>query len=178
MKKTIWLLAAVLVLGAMSGAVGCASGAGSPAGHPNLGSPAPDFQLQDLDEKTVFLSDFKGHPVLLNFWATWCGPCQAEIPFLQGLATDPTWMDRGLEVVAVDLQEERQTVYQFQQSHNMTYRVLLDTRGQVAAQYNIIGLPTTYFIDKDGIIKYVKTGAFPREQEIETILNKTILKES
>lgn len=177
MKKTIRLMAAALWLAAMSGAVGCAASANAPAGHPTLDSPAPDFMLLDMDGKAVSLSDFKGHPVMLNFWATWCGPCQAEIPYLQDLSADPAWTDTGLEMVSVDIQEERSTVQQFQQAHGMTYRVLLDTKGQVAAQYNISGIPTTYFIDKDGIIKYVRTGAFAREQEIETILNKTILKE-
>ena len=145
--------------------------------RPVVGSPAPDFKLQDMDGKAVSLSSFKGQTVLLNFWATWCGPCQAEIPFLQELSADPAWKDRGLEMVAVDIQEERQTVQEFQQAHIMTYRVLLDLGGEVANQYNIAGIPTTYFIDKDGIIRYVKLGTFATKKDIETILNKTILKE-
>jgi cytochrome c biogenesis protein CcmG/thiol:disulfide interchange protein DsbE len=151
--------------------------ASTPAARPVVGSPAPGFKLSDTGGKAVSLSDFKGHAVMLNFWATWCGPCREEIPFLQGVYADPAWQDKGLEVVAIDIQEEGETVQQFQQAHGMTYRVLLDTEGRVANQYNISGIPTTFFIDKDGIIMYVKLGTFARREDIETILSKTILKE-
>jgi cytochrome c biogenesis protein CcmG/thiol:disulfide interchange protein DsbE len=176
MAKPIKILIAVLLLGVVLGAAGCGNAAGS-ASAPVIGSPAPDFALKTPDGQTVSLDSLKGHPVLLNFWATWCGPCRQEIPFLQDLSTDPARLDRGLEMVAVDVKETAQTVQGFQQTYGMTYRVLLDSKGQVANLYNIKGVPMTYFIDKDGIIKYVKLGAFSTKKEIEQTLDKTIMKE-
>jgi cytochrome c biogenesis protein CcmG, thiol:disulfide interchange protein DsbE len=176
MAKIVQLLIALALLGAGLGAAGCGNTGGSDA-RPVLGRPAPDFTLATTDGRSVSLSSLKGKPVMLNFWATWCGPCRDEIPFLQAIAADAAWTDRGLAMVAVDLQEPADDVRQFMADYGMTYTVLLDTEGEVAGLYNISGIPTTYFIDKDGIIKYVKTGAFTRQQEIELILAGTIMKE-
>jgi cytochrome c biogenesis protein CcmG/thiol:disulfide interchange protein DsbE len=176
MVRSINILIAVLLLGLVLGAAGCGNDAG-PAGAPVVGSPAPDFALKTTDGQAVSLGSLKGHPVLLNFWASWCGPCKQEIPFLEDVATDPARLAGGLEMVAVNVQETAQTVSDFQETSGMTYRVLLDPKGQVANLYNIKGIPTTYFIDKDGIIRYVKMGTFSTEKEIEQTLDKTIMKE-
>lgn len=148
-----------------------------PPARPIAGFPAPDFELNSLDGPKVSLSSFRGQPVVLNFWATWCSPCRHEIPFLQDIAMDPDWLDRGLEMVAVDIQESEGDVRQFMEANGMTYRVLLDRSGAVASLYNIRGIPTTFFIDKDGIIQNVKVGTFQTKQEIEAIIKDTILAE-
>jgi cytochrome c biogenesis protein CcmG/thiol:disulfide interchange protein DsbE len=139
-----------------------------------VGFSAPGFELATLDGQPVSLGSLEGHPILLNFWATWCGPCRHEIPFLQDLATDPAWLGRGLEMVAVDIQESQGDVRQFMEANGMTYRVLLDSKARVAELYNIRGIPTTVFIDKDGIIQYIKVGTFTSKQEIEEIIEQTI----
>jgi cytochrome c biogenesis protein CcmG/thiol:disulfide interchange protein DsbE len=174
--KSIKVLIAILLVGVLLGAAGCGNAFGT-ASAPLIGSPAPDFTLQTPDGQTVSLSDLKGHPVLLNFWATWCEYCKQEIPFLQDLSTDPARLAGGLEMVAVDVKETAGDVQSFQEVYGMTYTVLLDSKGKVTDLYNIKGLPTTYFIDKNGIIKYVKLGTFSTKKEIETVLDKTIMKE-
>jgi cytochrome c biogenesis protein CcmG/thiol:disulfide interchange protein DsbE len=176
MAKPINILIVILLLGVVLGAAGCGNDVTS-ASAPVVGSPAPDFALKTPDGQAVSLGSLRGHPVLLNFWATWCGPCKQEIPFLQDVATDPARLAGGLEMVAVNAKETAQTVRDFQETSGMTYRVLLDPKGQVANLYNIKGIPTTYFIDKDGIIRYVKVGTFSTKNQIEQTLDKTIMKE-
>jgi cytochrome c biogenesis protein CcmG/thiol:disulfide interchange protein DsbE len=146
-----------------------------PPARPIAGFSAPGFRLESTDGLSVSLASLEGHPVVLNFWATWCGPCRHEIPFLQDLATDPAWLDRGLEMVAIDIQESEADVRQFMESFGMTYPVLLDRSGQVANLYNIRGIPTTFFIDKDGIIQNVRVGTFSSKGEIETIIEQAII---
>jgi cytochrome c biogenesis protein CcmG/thiol:disulfide interchange protein DsbE len=164
--KSIKVLIAILLVGVLLGAAGCGNAFGT-ASAPLIGSPAPDFTLQTPDGQTVSL----------NFWATWCEYCKQEIPFLQDLSTDPARLAGGLEMVAVDVKETAGDVQSFQEVYGMTYTVLLDSKGKVTDLYNIKGLPTTYFIDKNGIIKYVKLGTFSTKKEIETVLDKTIMKE-
>jgi cytochrome c biogenesis protein CcmG/thiol:disulfide interchange protein DsbE len=176
MARPVKILMVVLLLGALLGAAACGSATGS-AGAAVIGSPAPDFTLQTPDGQTFSLSDLKGHPVMVNFWATWCDYCKLEMPFLDAVAVDTARVDGGLKVVAVDVQESADAVRSFQQTHDMPFQVVLDAKGQVANLYNVKGLPTTYFIDKDGIIKYVKVGALASQKDIDTILDKTIMKE-
>jgi cytochrome c biogenesis protein CcmG/thiol:disulfide interchange protein DsbE len=173
MTRVLKLLAVAVLLGAVLGVGGCGN-SGDAGAAPRPGSPAPDFRLQSTDGQTVALSDLRGHPVLLNFWATWCPPCREELPYLQDLSTDPAWTARGLEMVGVDLKESGDTVRQFMEANGVTYRVLLDVKGNAGDLYNIQGIPTTYFIDKDGIIKYVKVGAFAAKRDIEVILNTIV----
>jgi len=192
MFKLLKILVTVSLLASALAAAGCGStedpfgspappgsstitATNNPAARPAVGSPAPDFVLETPDGQAVSLGVLAGRPVLLNFWATWCDPCRKEIPYLQDLFTDEDWLDGGLEMVAVDIQESGQEVREFMDEFGMTYRVLLDSSGEVAELYNIRGIPTTFFIDKDGIIRYIKVGAFTGKQEIELILEQTIM---
>jgi thiol-disulfide isomerase/thioredoxin len=132
------------------------------------GNLAPDFQLQNLDGQTVSLSSLRGNPVMLNFWATWCGPCRAEMPYLQQIHDE--WSDRGLVLLAIDLGESSSTVESYLKSNNLSLTVLLDTRQEVGRKYDIRPIPTTFFIDEDGIIQRVKVGAFQSKEQIEQYL--------
>lgn len=136
----------------------------------SVGDPAPDFQLNSLDGQTVSLSDFKGSPVLLNFWASWCGPCVKEMPYLQQIYDD--WQVMGLTLLAVNIMESPSKVEDFMQSQGLTFPVLLDSEGEIAGQYVEEGIPTTFFIDTEGIIQYVQVGAFQSTAEIEGILSQ------
>ena len=136
---------------------------------------APDFQLADLDGQLVTLSDLRGSPVLLNFWATWCGPCRAEMPFIQDIYENEGFSDKGLIVLAVNIGEDSSTAKIFMVDNGLTFAVLLDADQKIAREYNIRAIPTTFFIDKNGIIKDVKVGAFSSRVEIEQRLLLSII---
>jgi len=138
--------------------------------NPWIGKPAPDFQYQDADGQSVSLSNFRGRPVLINFWATWCYPCRIEIPYI--LQVYNKWSDDGLVLLTINDGESPSRVGEFMQSQGLSFPVLLDIKGSIAQNYNVVGLPTTFFIDKDGIIQDVKVGAFRSVAEIEGKLGK------
>lgn len=135
-----------------------------------VGKPAPDFQLPDLDGEEVNLNDFQGKPVLLNFWAGWCRPCEEEMPYLQQVYEE--WSDQGLVVLTVNLGDSRSEVNRFMQSNQLSLPVLLDTKQSLTQKYNVVGIPTTFFIDKDGIARARKIGSFRSKQAIETELSQ------
>ncbi len=169
------ILAAILVSGLVLS--GCSSGKapapaqGSGEGY-NVGNLAPDFQLRNLDGQAVSLRQFRGRPVLLNFWATWCPPCRAEMPLLQQVYENKALSDKGLVILGVDLGENAATVDAFMKSNGLSFMVLLDAEQIVAQHYNVGAIPTTFFIDKDGIIKDVRIGAFASEAQILVGLRK------
>ncbi|MCL4834738.1 MAG: TlpA family protein disulfide reductase [Caldilineaceae bacterium] len=124
--------------------------------QPAVDHPAPDFSLTRFDTgEPVKLSDLQGKPVILNFWATWCRPCRAEMPALQ--ATYERYGD-DLLVVGVDQGEETGVVGPFLEEFGITFPILLDGDTAVGRQYRILGLPTTFFIDSQGIIRRVHAG--------------------
>jgi thiol-disulfide isomerase/thioredoxin len=135
-----------------------------------MGKPAPDFQLPDLDGEKINLSDFKGKPVLLNFWASWCHPCEKEMPYLQQVYEE--WPE--LVVLTVNLGDSPSTVNRFMQSHQLSLPVLLDTKQSLAQKYNVVSIPTTFFIDKDGIARAKIIGSFPSKEAIEKALSQII----
>ena len=128
---------------------------------------AIDFQLQNLDGDEVKLSDFAGQPVMLNFWAIRCPPCRDEMPFFQEVYEDEEWIQKGLVILAVNDQENADDVRFFMEENRFSFTVLLDITGEVGYIYNIMGLPTTLVIDKDGIIRGARIGAFWDKAHIE-----------
>ena len=116
------------------------------------GDTPPQFTLQTLDEEQVKLSDYKGKKVILNFWASWCQPCRKEMPVFQAyseqhddvvvLAVNMTHKDSGLEKIK-----------SFVTDNGLTFTVVLDEEGDVSNAYRIINIPSTYFIDEDGLIQ-------------------------
>ena len=124
------------------------------------GRAAPDFLLTTLDGGTLRLSDLQGKPILVNFFATWCVTCRAEMPDL--IKTYEQYKSRGLVVIGVNLQEAGDQVRPFVQRFGMTFPVIMDRRGQVAAAWRIggptSGLPSSYFIDASGVIRKVVFG--------------------
>lgn len=135
-----------------------------------VGNLAYDFTLQNLESEYISLSGFRGKPVLLNFWATWCIPCRSEMPFLQQIYEN--WVDKGLIVLEIDLKESMNQVQKYMSDNKLSLPCLLDTNGDVGNKYRITAIPTTYFIDKDGIIQQIIRGAFPSREMIESQLNK------
>lgn len=137
-----------------------------PAGakvSPAEGKLAPDFLLETLDGGELRLSDLRGKGVVVNFWATWCPPCRKEIPQL--VAAYERFRDQGLEIVAVNLQESDSIVRRYAEDFGMEFPIVIDRDGRVADKYRLIGLPTTYFIDRQGVVRSVFRGPFLGEQQ-------------
>jgi thiol-disulfide isomerase/thioredoxin len=116
-----------------------------------------EFELPGLDGQKVKLSSLKGKVVFLNFWATWCGPCRSEMPSMQRMYEK--LKSEGLEILAVDLQEDKGQVQAFARELGLHFPILLDSAGSVGAQYNARAIPTTYLIDRSGFIFARAVGA-------------------
>ena len=138
---------------------------------PQVGKLAPVFEFMDPGGDKVKLSDLRGSPVVLNFWATWCGPCKFEMPLLQALAHDEEKAAEGLVLLTINGGESADTVSKFMYEHGYSFTVLLDTQNGIARAYNVRAIPTSFFIDKDGVISNIKVGAFKTETELDTMLN-------
>ncbi len=160
-KKHGWLLLAALIVAALATACG-GSGTTTRTDLPvasirgidntgrglEVGQLAPDFELQYPGGRKVKLSDLKGRPVIVNFWATWCAPCEAELPeFVQ---TYEQYKDQGLEIVGVNAQETGEEANTFVEKYGLSYPIALDSRGEVMDLYAVRGLPTTLFIGPEG----------------------------
>jgi peroxiredoxin len=130
--------------------------AARPESIPLRGHPAPDFTLQTLEGESLTLSDLRGQAVVLNFWATWCPPCQAEMPELQ--AAYDEYGDKGLVVLGVNQAEDKATVHAFLNERKLTFPVVLDSQYEASQLYQVNSLPTTFFIDRDGVIREIVIG--------------------
>ncbi|MBI5641535.1 MAG: TlpA family protein disulfide reductase [Nitrospirae bacterium] len=136
-------------------------------------TPAPDFSLKDLNGKSVSLSSFKGKVVLLNFWATWCPSCKAEMPSLNSLYNE--MKPRGLEIVAVSTDKSLNDVKGYLSKKGLDFLVLMDESRSVTKQYKVFSLPTTFLIDKNGIIVEKFYGDYDwTEQEIKQKIEKLL----
>jgi cytochrome c biogenesis protein CcmG, thiol:disulfide interchange protein DsbE len=136
-------------LSAQSSSVSLTGVVGGPT--PRVGEPAPDFTLEAPDATRVSLSGLRGRPVFVNFWASWCPPCRGEMPDIQQIADE--YREAGLVVVGVNLEEEREPALRYAQTLGLTFTLLLDRNGAVATRYNVTGLPTSYFVGRDGRIR-------------------------
>ena len=126
---------------------------------PQVGFLAPDFTATTLTGESITLSELRGKPVVLNFWATWCPPCRAELPHFQ--AAHEAYGGRAI-ILAVDERENPAQVAGFAQQYGLTFPIPLDLDGRIGVQYRIRALPTTYFIDADGVIRRVIRGTTTR----------------
>ena len=137
---------------------------GLPEQAPTQGAEVPDFTLQTVDGETVSLSDYRGQPVVLNFWATWCAPCREEMPLLQ--ETYEAYRADGLVVLGVNVRENPEIVQGFLDDLNLDFPVVLDTETDVVNRYLVTSLPVTFFIDREGRLRTLVIGGMT-----ETVLN-------
>jgi len=133
---------------------------------PQVNKPAPEFKLKNTDGKEIALSGLKGKAVYVNFFATWCGPCNEEAPDIARLASK--YKSKGLITYGIDEQESREKVLGFVKQYKLTYGVLLDDTS-VGNSYGALGLPVHVFIDKKGIVKTFRIGEM-NKSEIETAI--------
>jgi len=135
---------------------------------PRQGFLAPDFTLQSLEGKNFTLSELRGQAILVNLWATWCLPCRAEMPAMQRMYEE--YKDQGFVVLALNMtyQDTPSAVLPFVQEHGLTFPILLETNGQAAGQYELRSLPSSFFIDRNGIIQEVVIGGPMAEALLRT----------
>ncbi len=132
---------------------------------PNV--PAPQFELLDLDDETHRLSDYKGKPLIVNFWATWCPPCREEMPSMER-----AWQkiqDEGINMIGINVGEDFDAVFGFLGQIDVSFPLLLDTEGEESRRWPIRGLPTTYVLNNEGEIVYQAIGG--RDWDSDEILD-------
>ena len=151
------ILAATLVAFFFAGALLCTQAAGAPDFKAILQlqeltgrQVAPDFTLPDPGGKKVSLKDFRGKVVFLNFWATWCGFCKDEMPTMDRLYRE--FKGKGFEIVAVNVKDKRPEALAFVKQLKLTYPIVIDPEGEVGLLYGAFGMPTTYLIDRKGVV--------------------------
>jgi thiol-disulfide isomerase/thioredoxin len=137
------------------------------------GQRAPNVTLLDLQGSQVRISDFKGKPLVINFWATWCPPCRAEIPELDAVYRE--YRDKGLEVLGIDYGEDAETVRAFMKGMDVSYRVVVDPGSEAADRYRVAALPTSFFVDAEGVIQAVHLGGMDRKA-LQEKLDKILVK--
>lgn len=125
---------------------------------PQKGFSAPDFVLEATDGLNVALSDFRGQAVLLNLWATWCDPCREEMPSIEKMYAE--YRDQGFVVIGVNatIQDDPLAVTEFVNEFGLSFPILLDVNGEVSRLYELRVLPTSFFIDRQGVVQEVVVG--------------------
>ncbi len=141
-----------------------------------LHRPAPAIALPALDGSTIRLEDYRGKVVLVNFWGTWCEPCKDETPALQ--AAYQKLRNQGLVIIGVDLRDQERggaegvaDVRSFAERYGLTYPIALDVSGEAARAFQIYPIPTSYFIDQTGMIRYVRVSTLTA-QEVEALFTR------
>jgi peroxiredoxin len=141
-------------------------GMGTPP--PQLGGPAPDFRLESFDGKQVALSELRGKVVLVNFWASWCEPCKKEMPQME--AAYQAHRDEGLVVLGINFGEKKEAA--LRHIPDVTFPLLLDRKTEVAEKYGVTGLPVTFYISPDGVIRERISGGLLTRENISAAFTK------
>ncbi len=143
---------------------------------PSQGFKAPDFTLQTLDGQTVSLSDLRGKSILINIWASWCPPCKSEMPAFERVYND--YKNQGFVILAVNAtnQDTLANASQFVNQNRLTFPILLDSEGVVSQSYQLRSLPTSFFIDREGVIRDVIVGG-PMSEALLRIRIENLLEE-
>ena len=135
---------------------------GLPIGS-EIGYLAPDFRLETEEGEVVVLSDFRGRPVFINFFAVWCGPCRFEMPEIESIYNS---LGDDLVVLTVDVRESAERVKAYKELLGLTMPTVMDTHRQVATAYQVPGLPWTFILDDKGVVRHIKFGAFLSREEL------------
>jgi thiol-disulfide isomerase/thioredoxin len=152
-----------LALALLAGCATGVGGAGAAGGDGRqVGQPAPEITVQRMSGKPVTVSSYRGQVLLLDVWASWCGPCKQELPMLDDIAS--RLHHRGVEVLAVSVDQERQNVVKFLGSRGRwALTIAHDPKGEIADRLQPDKMPTSYIIDREGIIRYVNYGFVPSD---------------
>ena len=140
-----------------------------------VNKPAPDFALRSMKGPSVRLSEHLGEVVVLNFWATWCGPCRQEMPLLDELYAK--YQLAGLILISVNIDETTPPAIEMAQTLKVSYPVLFDTRKEVSRVYDVSAMPVTVLVDRAGIVRYVSEGYKPGYEKRYTEKLRELLNE-
>jgi len=150
---------------ALALAAGCATAGGSEAGGGGgnqIGAPAPEIRVESLAGKPLALDDYRGKVVLLDVWASWCGPCKQELPVLDDMAK--RLRADGIEILAVSIDQERANLVKFLKARpRWALTIAHDPKGTIADRLGPEKMPTSYIIDRAGVIRYVNSGFEPSD---------------
>ena len=141
----------------------------------DIEGPAPDFTLQARDGGTVSVSDLRGQVVMINFWATWCGPCRQEMPHLEALYE--RYGELGFSLLGVNVEEDPSGADKFLEETPVTFPILFDPENAVSKLYDVVAMPSTVIIDRAGNVRFVHHGYEPGyENDYQTQI-RTLLRE-
>ena len=144
----------------------------------DTGQEAPDMPIPGIEGGVVRFDSFKGKVIVLNFWATWCPPCRKEMPLLE--STYKRYKDKGLVILGINYNEDRERVLKFTQEMGVTFPIILDKELNLTRKYGVLALPATFFIDKKGIIRAQYKGEIVEEiiaTKVEPLLSESGLEE-
>ena len=140
-----------------------------------VGQPAPDFALRSMQGPSMRLSEHLGEVVIINFWATWCGPCRQEMPLLDELYGK--YQRAGLVMLSVNIDENAEPAIEMARTLKISYPVLFDTRKAVSRAYDVSAMPVTVLVDRAGVVRYVSEGYKPGYEKRYTEKLRELLNE-
>jgi peroxiredoxin len=141
----------------------------------DLREDAPDFTLKSLDGSNLRLEEYRGQVVLINFWASWCGPCRQEMPLLDRL--HHRYEDTGFAVLGVNVEGEAAPAQGIVDKTNVTFPILIDEGQKVSDMYNLQAMPTTVVVDRDGVVRYIHPGYKPGDEAKYVEVVKKLIRE-
>ena len=150
-------------------------GGATSSGRVEIGAPAPSYAATSIDGDSVSLASQRGQVVLLNIWATWCHPCRAEIPELR--AIHDQYRDRGLQLVgvSVDADGSDDAIRAFMRDYQMTFPIWRDPDERVSTTFLAVGVPATFLIDKQGVLRWRRTGPIaPNDTSLTSAIERAI----
>lgn len=156
------LVAGLLSLSGTAGAVG-------------LQDEAPDFTLENLTGGNMRLEEYRGQVVLINFWASWCGPCRQEMPILDRL--HHRYEDTGFAVLGINVEGESAPAQEIVDRTNVTFPILIDDGQKVSELYNLEAMPSTVVVDRDGVVRYIHRGYKPGDEAKYVEVVKQLIRE-
>jgi cytochrome c biogenesis protein CcmG/thiol:disulfide interchange protein DsbE len=152
----------------MAAAIAATVGVPALAAPPALNAIAPDFALKGIDGRNLRLSEYRGEPVVLHFWASWCGPCREEFPLLEDAAARHA--DEGLVVVGTLFKDDAEPARAFVAEQGATWPTVTDPDRVVGPAWKVLAPPQTFFVDREGIIREVQVGQVRDADELDRLL--------
>ena len=136
---------------------------------------APDFTLKSLEGTNLRLEEYRGQVVLINFWASWCGPCRQEMPLLDRI--HQRYQDAGFAVLGVNVEGEASAARKITDKTKVTFPVLIDAGQQVSEEYEVEAMPSTVLVDRDGVVRYIHKGYKPGDEAKYLEVVKALIRE-